>query len=317
MSSTHPVFISYSHKDQAYLDRLTTFLEALRRKDLFSTWDDREIQSGDYWSAEIQEAIAEAKIAILLISADFLASDFIQNEEIPALQKRQAIGEIAILPVIVKPCPWKKVDWLEKIQVYPREDDTLSGADEEHDREHHYNAIAEDVYRLVQDLDAPDEEAEYAPEEEVLDAPTRHFTPTGPLEVDGYYTHAGLIDFIQRSSYLVPEEETREVLALFRTKDQRSWLVSTNQALFLLLDDAKTRARQGLVQWKEPLQEIQNVRARPRADKRYSGLVDIGPRQNWLYSFSIHPKPDELTAAILGMVKRAMRAKEESATDSP
>jgi len=116
---------------------------------------------------------------------------------------------------------------------------------------------------------------------------------------------------------LVHEEETREVLALFRTKDQRSWLVSTNQALFLLLDDAKTRARQGLVQWKEPLQEIQNVRARPRADKRYSGLVDIGPRQNWLYSFSIHPKPDELTAAILGMVKRAMRAKEESATDSP
>lgn len=65
MSSTHPVFISYSHKDQAYLERLTTFLEALRRKDLFSTWDDREIQSGDDWNAEIQEAIAEAKIAIL------------------------------------------------------------------------------------------------------------------------------------------------------------------------------------------------------------------------------------------------------------
>ena len=317
MSSTRQVFISYSHKDRAYKERLTTFLKILGRKALFPTWDDKQIQSSDDWRARIQAAMDEANIAVLLISADFLASDFIQDQEIPRMRKRREIGELVILPVIVKPCPWKKADWLEEIQVYPRDGTTLSGADEEHDRELHYTAIAEEIYRLLEDLDAPDEEVEYAPEEEVVEAPTRNLILTGPLEVNGYYTPAGVIDFILRSSYLFPGEEVLEVLPLFRTKRQRSWLISTNQALFCVLDDAKTRARQGLVQWREPLQDIHNVRPRPRAHKKHSGLVDIGRRQNWLYSFSLHPNPDELRADILGMVKRAMWAEEELAPGSP
>lgn len=317
MASAPQVFISYSHKDRAYKERLTTFLKIFGRKGLFSTWDDGQIHSSDDWRDRIDTAMGDAKIAVLLVSADFLASEFIQDYEIPRLRKRRENGEVAIMPVIVKPCPWRKNDWLAGIQVYPRDGATLSGSAEEHDRELHYTAIAEEIYRLLEDLDAPDEEVEYAFEEKAMEAPVRVPTPTGPLEVDGYYTQAGVVDFILRSSDLLPDEEILEVLPLFRTKSQRTWLVSTNQALFCLLDDERTRARQGLVQWKEPLRDIHDVRLRPRAGKKHSGLVDIGRRQNWLYSFSLHPEPDQLRSDILGMVKRAIRAEEEPVPDAP
>jgi hypothetical protein len=63
--------------------------------------------------------------------------------------------------------------------------------------------------------------------------------------------------------------------------------------------------------------DIHDVRLRPRAGKKHSGLVDIGRRQNWLYSFSLHPEPDQLRSDILGMVKRAIRAEEEPVPDAP
>lgn len=306
MSSACRVFISYSHRDQAYKERLTTFLKIFGQEASFSAWDDGQIQASDDWRARIEAAMDEAKIAILLISADFLASDFIREHEIPTLRSRRNEGEVAILPVIVKPCPWKRIDWLAAIQVYPSDGATLSGADEDHDRELHYTAIAEEIYRLLGDLDAPDEEVDSEPAGDAAEASDAYFTPSGPLQVDGHYTPAGVIDFIERSSYLSPGEKIVEVLPLFRTKSQRTWLVSTNRKLLCVLDDVKTRARQDLVQWREPLQDIHDVVPRPRADKKHSGLVDIGRRQNWLYSFSLYPEPDQLRAEILGMVKRAM-----------
>jgi ubiquinone/menaquinone biosynthesis C-methylase UbiE len=98
------VFISYSHKDRAWLERLKVFLRPLERQDLIDRWDDTLLAAGDDWRAHIREAIASAKVIVLLVSADFLASDFIDKEELPPLLDQAALQGARILPVIVGHC---------------------------------------------------------------------------------------------------------------------------------------------------------------------------------------------------------------------
>ncbi len=133
------VFISYSHKDEAWKDRLMTHLQVLALEDYFEVWDDRQIATGDDWFPEIEQAIEQASLAVLLVSVNFLTSKFIRGEEIPRMLKRRAGAGLRVFPIIVSPCPWQRVDWLSRIQVRPKNgrplasgndyqiDETLSG----------------------------------------------------------------------------------------------------------------------------------------------------------------------------------------------
>lgn len=115
------VFISYSHKDEKEKDELLTYLRALEREDLLTVWHDEHIRVGTDWKQEIKQAISKATVALLLITPNFLASDFINDEEIPEFLKRQESEEdLVIFPVIAKQCAWSRLGWLAKMQVRPK-----------------------------------------------------------------------------------------------------------------------------------------------------------------------------------------------------
>jgi hypothetical protein len=98
------LFVSYSHRDGKWLERLQVHLKPLVREGLVSVaWDDTKIQPGHDWRAEISTAIDTAAVAVLLVSADFLASDFIDKDELPPLLKAAEDGGLRVLPIIVSP----------------------------------------------------------------------------------------------------------------------------------------------------------------------------------------------------------------------
>lgn len=97
------VFVSYSHVDTEYLDRLRVHIKPLARLGLIEPWDDTKIKTGERWREVISAALARASAAVLLISADFMASDFIVENELPPLLKAANEKGTLVLPLIVKP----------------------------------------------------------------------------------------------------------------------------------------------------------------------------------------------------------------------
>lgn len=95
------VFLSYSHSDRQWADRLLIHLRAIADK--VEVWSDSAITVGESWHREIAKAISTADVAILLVSADYLASEFIASEELPRLLESSAHGRTLILPVMLSP----------------------------------------------------------------------------------------------------------------------------------------------------------------------------------------------------------------------
>jgi internalin A len=96
------VFISYSHKDTKWRDELDTHLKPFVRDGSVISWSDKQISPGSQWLVEIKSAMADTKIAVLLVSADFLASDFIHRHELGPLLKEAEKGGVRILWVPVR-----------------------------------------------------------------------------------------------------------------------------------------------------------------------------------------------------------------------
>jgi nucleotide-binding universal stress UspA family protein len=114
-SDRRGVFISYSHADAEWLERLQKHLRPLQRQGV-DVWDDTRLRAGERWREEIREALAATKVAILLISADFLASDFIVTNELPPLLKAAEEDGATILPLIISPCRFTRMESLSRFQ---------------------------------------------------------------------------------------------------------------------------------------------------------------------------------------------------------
>ncbi|MBL8470424.1 MAG: toll/interleukin-1 receptor domain-containing protein [Rhodocyclaceae bacterium] len=145
------IFISYSHQDETWKDRVAKQMRVLAGEGL-QIWDDRQIAAGGDWQAEIEAAIAGCDAALLLVSADFLTSRFILGNEVPPLlQRRQAQG-VRVIPLILSPCAWNRVGWLKGIQARPKDGKPLSGM-RKHDAAAALAALAGEIADLM--LQAP------------------------------------------------------------------------------------------------------------------------------------------------------------------
>ena len=99
----HKIFVSYSHRDPKALQELERFLKPLGREGLITNWTDQQIRPGEDWHDKIDEALATATVAVLLVSQDFLNSDFIFGTELPHILAREDAGETTVLAVFLKP----------------------------------------------------------------------------------------------------------------------------------------------------------------------------------------------------------------------
>lgn len=120
------VFISYSRKDAKWLDRLQVHLKPLERVGEITRWDDTLIKPGEKWHEAIERALGEAKVAVLLISADFIASDFINKDELPPLLAAAESEGVVILPIVLSPCRFEETKSLSQFQSVNKPSQPLS-----------------------------------------------------------------------------------------------------------------------------------------------------------------------------------------------
>lgn len=101
------VFISYAHEDEELRQRLESHLASLRRQAAIDVWTDRQIVAGQQWAEEIDDRIELAEMVLLLVSADFLASDYCYGKEMVRALERHSEGTTTVIPIMLKPVDWE------------------------------------------------------------------------------------------------------------------------------------------------------------------------------------------------------------------
>jgi len=106
-NSAIPIFISYSSVDEDMKSELIKHLEPLKRLNLISEWNVRKIVAGEQWAQEISDKLQSAKIILLLLSVDFLNSQYCYDIELERALARNDAQECAVIPVLLRNCVWQ------------------------------------------------------------------------------------------------------------------------------------------------------------------------------------------------------------------
>ena len=142
------IFFSYTHADETWQKKIKVFLSTLKRERLIRTWDDRNILAGKEWASEIKAHLDVAPIILLLVSQDFIDSDYCWGIELKEAMKLHRADQACVIPIIIRPCDWKKTPFA-KLQALPRDGKPISTWSNEDEA---LLDVAEGIRRVVEDL---------------------------------------------------------------------------------------------------------------------------------------------------------------------
>ncbi len=141
------VFISYNRADQEWLERLLEYLKPLEHDAAVDIWDDTRIEQGSRWREQIEAALEAARVAVLLVSADYLASDYVIAREIPILLEGARDRGVHILSVIVSPCRFERTP-LRQFQAVNSPSSPLTGKSKR-EQDHIFAIVAESIRKIL------------------------------------------------------------------------------------------------------------------------------------------------------------------------
>lgn len=128
------VFLSYSHVDEKYRNELAKHLKVLERQGIIETWHDRCIVPGEEWASSIDDELHRANIILLLVSVDFINSEYCYDREMNEALARHDRGEAVVIPIILRPCHWTGLPFgklqaatrdAKEVEKYPSLDDAF------------------------------------------------------------------------------------------------------------------------------------------------------------------------------------------------
>jgi hypothetical protein len=147
MSNAVKVFFSYSHKDEALRDDLATHLSLMKRQGVIEAWHDREISAGSESANVIDDNFNAADIILLLVSANFLASDDCYDIVQRAMERHET-REARVIPIILKPTDWNGAPF-GKLQALPKNAKAVTTWQ---DKDEAFLNVAQGIRRVVEDI---------------------------------------------------------------------------------------------------------------------------------------------------------------------
>src|SRR5438270_350275 len=145
------IFYSYAHEDERLRKALDKQLSLLKRDGLITSWYDHKISAGKEWESEIDAHLHSAQIILLLISSDFIASDYCYSIEMQRAMERHELGEARVIPVILRPADWKRAPF-GKLKALPSDGKAVTRWS---NRDEAFLNVAKGIRRAVKELATP------------------------------------------------------------------------------------------------------------------------------------------------------------------
>lgn len=142
------LFLSYAHEDEELLRQLVVHLSGLKNEELIKTWYDRQIMAGTEWAKELDSHLEQASVILLLVSPDFLASEYCYEIEMKRALQRHAAGEARVIPIILRPCDWSRT-LFAPLQALPQDARPIT---EWENRDTAWNNVTKHLRRVIESL---------------------------------------------------------------------------------------------------------------------------------------------------------------------
>ena len=145
------VYLSYVHEDEPLLQSLEKHLSLLKRQKLLSAWDTRQIIPGTHRAHAIDLQLEQASVILLLISADYLASNYCYEVEMKRALQRHEAGQARVIPILARPCDWSDAPFAH-IKILPTNTRPITSW---HDRNEAWTTVVQGIRQVIEDIGSP------------------------------------------------------------------------------------------------------------------------------------------------------------------